>query len=144
MSKASDYIYKGVVELVLVDGDVTLKEDVTLSLNNAEDIYECPDDFLDGGYLEDKMSDALYEIRYSGEEINLSPKNYSRHYEVDCVASKFDDVWITWDYYYGGGKHADPDAIDWLSDAEILNLDKEEEVTTTVRTFSRKELNNES
>lgn len=138
MYKASDYIYKGVVESVLVEEGVGIKEGVVLSLDNAEDIYECPDEFLNGEYLEDKMSDALCEIRHTGEEINLSAKNYSRHYEVDCVAAKFDDVWIAWDYYYGGGKHADPDAIDWIPDAEILNLDKEEEVVTVVRTFSRK------
>ncbi|CAH9014380.1 conserved hypothetical protein [Vibrio phage 249E41-1] len=139
MYKASDYIYKAIAESVLVEEGVTLKEGVTLTLDNSEDIYDCPDEFLEGDYLEDKMSDALYEIRYTGEEISLSPKNYSRHYEVDCVVSKFDDVWIAWDYYYGGGKHADPDAIEWISDAEILNLDKEEEVVTVVRTFSRKE-----
>ena len=93
---------------------------------------------MTGEYLEDQMLESSYEVRCTGTGINLSPKNHSRYFEVDCVARKFGDVWVSWDYYYGGGKHADPDAMEWIEYAEVLNLDKEEEVVTVVRTFSRK------
>lgn len=75
--------------------------------------------------------DFCYEIEFEfreGIETNLSPKTSSRHYEIDVVASKIDGVWVAWDFYYGGGKHGEPEAFDWISNARIV--DCEERVVT--------------
>jgi hypothetical protein len=42
--------------------------------------------------------------------------------------------WIGWTFWYGGGKHGEPGAIDWMSDAYHLNCTEEEKVVV-VRTF---------
>lgn len=87
---------------------------------------------------DDAMQDGRNEVRCSGEEINLSPKNWSRHYEIDAVAMNINGVWVAWDYYYGGGKHSEPEAVEWIDDARIVNC-KEEQVTVTKHTFSEVE-----
>jgi len=45
--------------------------------------------------------------------------------------------YIGWTYWYGGGKHGNPEEIEWVSDAYFLNLEKEEEITIIKRTFSK-------
>lgn len=75
--------------------------------------------------------DSCYEIEFEfreGIETNLSPKTSSRHYEIDVVAAKIGGVWVAWDFYYGGGKHGEPEAFDWISNARIV--DCEERVVT--------------
>ncbi|KVN92574.1 hypothetical protein [Burkholderia ubonensis] len=65
----------------------------------------------------DEPWDARNEVRCSGEETGL-PTPCSRHYEVDAVARQYlDGSWIGWNYFYGGGKHGEPEAIDWIEDA---------------------------
>lgn len=137
--KPSDYIYKEIIQDCINEAHATLKYGVELTLETAESIFMSPDEYLNGEDLEDIFSNFESELRHFGEEIDLPPKTWSRHYEVDCVAYQFDDVWITWDYYYGGGKHGEPEQFDWIGKAEFLNLDEEKEVVTIVRTFSRKE-----
>ena len=78
-----------------------------------------------------------YETRYGTEEPNLEPKTYSRHYEVEVRAIKVDGVWVAWDYYYGGGKHGEPEAFDWISNARIVRC--EEKIVTKVE-YNFKEL----
>lgn len=70
-----------------------------------------------------------YETRY-GMETNLHPKTSSRHYEIDVHAMQVDGVWVAWDYYYGGGKHGEPEAFDWISNARIVEC--EEKVVTKI------------
>ncbi|MFW1850075.1 hypothetical protein ACG9XR_05820 [Acinetobacter guillouiae] len=102
-----------------------------LTSENIEEIF----DELE---YDDAMMDGRSEVRCSGQEINLDPKNWSRHYEVDAVAMKINGIWVAWDYFYGGGKHSEPDAIGWIEDARIVNC-KEEQVTVTKYTFSEVE-----
>ena len=78
-------------------------------------------------------SDIFYCIEYEnreGMETNLHPKTSSRHYEIDVHAMQVDDVWVAWDYYYGGGKHGEPEAFDWISNARIVEC--EEKVVTKI------------
>lgn len=79
--------------------------------------------------------DAMGEVRGGDVETGLKAP-YSRHYESKSVAAQYiDGSWVGWTYWYGGGKHGEPDAIDWIDDAYDLNCTEEEKVVT-VRTFS--------
>lgn len=67
-----------------------------------------------------------YEIESEfrdGVVANLQPKTYSRHYDVCVKAAEIDGVWVAWDYYSGGGKHGEPEAFDWISNARIVDCE---------------------
>ncbi len=101
-----------------------IEEPITAA--NVDDIYDS----------EEEKWDAINEIRYRGIETNI-PCEYSRHYESKSVAAKAPDgSWVGWTYWYGGGKHGEPEAIDWMKGAYQLECVEEEKVVT-VRTFSR-------
>lgn len=77
------------------------------------------------------------EFREGDEETNI-PADWSRHYECKSVAAKLSDgSWVGWNYWYGGGKHGNPEEIEWMEDAYDLDC-KEEEKTLIVRTFTKK------
>lgn len=98
----------------------------------AENVDELYDALVD----EDGHLDPKEEIRCSGEETGL-PCQLSRHYESDAVAAKMPDgSWVGWTYWYGGGKHGEPEAIDWMDTAYFVDC-KEEEKLMTVRTFAK-------
>lgn len=85
---------------------------------------------------EDAHWDFESEFRGSGEETKLKCE-YSRHFEAKAVARKLSDgQWVGWTYWYGGGKHADPGGIDWMSNAYFLDVTEEEKLVT-VRTFKK-------
>lgn len=96
------------------------------------------DELFDSWELEDDISEAKYEIREGQVETNI-PSEYSRHYESQSVAAKAPNgQWVGWTYWYGGGKHGEPEAIDWMEYAYFLDC-KEEEKLVVVQTFSKKE-----
>lgn len=94
---------------------------------NGEEI-----DHLYESYNEyDELSDPISEIRCGGiYASNIKAATFSRNYEIDVNAMKIDDVWVAWDYYYGGGKHGEPEGYDWISDARIVNCEEQEVVKT--------------
>ena len=64
-----------------------------------------------------ETGDALEELRGSGVATGLIAP-YSRHYESKAVAAEMlDGSWVGWTYWYGGGKHGEPGAIEWMEDA---------------------------
>lgn len=81
--------------------------------------------------------DSKNEVRCSGTGTNISPP-FSRNYEADSVARCIDGVWIGWTYWYGGGKHGEPEAMEWMGDAYFLDLFSEETVTTVKRLFTKR------
>lgn len=84
------------------------------------------------------MDDYKYEMREGAIETGL-PCEHSRHYESKSVAAQASDgSWGGWTYWYGGGKHGEPESIDWMNEAYDLDC-KEEEKLVVVRTFSKKE-----
>jgi len=84
------------------------------------------------------LQDSIEEFRTGGEASGL-PCEYSRHYESSAVARQvFDGSWVGWTYWYGGGKHGEPEAVDWMEHA--YQLDVEEERLVVVRTFSLTEV----
>jgi len=97
----------------------------------AENVDEIYDD------LEDPW-DARNEVRQGMYETEISPPS-SRHYETRSVADQLPDgSWVGWTYYYGGGKHGEPEAVDWMEDAYELSV-TEVPTVVTVRTWTKLE-----
>ncbi len=83
------------------------------------------------------LQDARYEVRCCGEPTGIPERYSSRHYESDEVAAQCPDgQWVGWTYWHGGGKHGEPEGIDWIGDAYDVDVVEEEKVVT-VRTFNR-------
>jgi hypothetical protein len=87
----------------------------------------------DDGYFQDGRNEARNGIE--APEIDTPSSN---HYEVDAHVGKLPDgSYVGWWFYYGGGKHGQPEyAIDWVSDAFDVHH-KAEEITTTKHTFTK-------
>jgi len=104
---------------------------------SGEPLQGVTDDNIDQLYADcDEKWDAINEIRGGQVETGLESP-YSRHYESKSVAAKAPDgSWVGWTYWYGGGKHGEPEAIDWIEYAYDLTC-AEEEKTVTVRTFAK-------
>ena len=97
------------------------------------------DDLWDDYENQDSIYDATNEIRQSWDEETDIPCEWSRHYESKSVAAKMPDgSWVGWTYWYGGGKHGEPEAIDWMESAYNIDCVEEERVVT-VRTFTKRE-----
>ena len=87
--------------------------------------------------FEDELQDDIYLFREGDVETDI-PCDWSRHYESKSVASKMvDGSWVGWTYWYGGGKHGEPESIPWMNEAYDLDL-KEEEKLVVIQTFTRK------
>lgn len=91
----------------------------------------------DSDNFDDSVYDASCEMREGDVDTNI-PCGYSRHYESKSVAAKMlDGSWVGWTYWYGGGKHGQPESIPWMEDAYDLDC-VEEEKLVVVRTFKKK------
>ena len=92
-----------------------------VNLSTEEEVDELWDEF-------DYLCDAKSEIREGDVETDV-PCDYSRHYESKSVAMKcVDGTWVGWTYWYGGGKHGEPEAIDWMEYAYNLDVKEEEKL----------------
>lgn len=81
-----------------------------------------------------QIQESIDKFRHGGIETKLAGP-YSRHYESKEVAAKvFDGSWAGWTYWYGGGKHGEPSAIEWMDSAYALNVTERQEMVT-VRDF---------
>lgn len=94
------------------------------------------DQLFDAGNEEWELQDSINEFREGQVETKL-PCESSRHYESKSVAARMPDgSWVGWTYWYGGGKHGEPEAIDWMDEAYALDVVEEEKVVT-VRAFAK-------
>lgn len=85
---------------------------------------------------QDAHWDARSEVREGQCETGIECE-WSRHYESKSVAAQAPNgQWVGWTYWYGGGKHGEPEAIDWMEDAYFLDCVEEQKVVT-VRTFAK-------
>lgn len=72
--------------------------------------------------------DFISEFRGGQVETKL-PSDYSRHYEAKEVAAKLSDgTWVGWTYWYGGGKHGNPEEVEWMEDAYNLEVTETEKL----------------
>ena len=119
---------------------VVLTADQVIRLYLAEQVMKDDPEAEDLDFIEDSdyWYDAMHDLRGGFDEETGLPCECCRHYESKSVAKKIGDHWIGWTYWYGGGKHGEPWAVDWISKAYFLDVE-EEEVTITKRTFTRKE-----
>jgi Fe-S cluster assembly scaffold protein SufB len=106
------------------------KEVPDITSENIDEFYEEMEE-------QDEHWDAMSEIRELGIETKIPCEN-SRHYESKSVAAQaLDGTWVGWTYWYGGGKHGQPEDIEWMDEAYDLDV-KEKQRVTTHRTFTKK------
>jgi hypothetical protein len=103
------------------------------SAETLDELYETEDSDDDGTF-----QDARNERRYGIEAEGIETP-FSRNYEIDTHAAELPDgSWIGWWHLHGGGKHSEPEAYDWVSEAFDLNHSAEV-VTVTKHTFKKVE-----
>jgi hypothetical protein len=122
-----------------------IKREILLQLANERDLC----DIIAEGITEENI-DTLYdelisrdshwdfESEFRGGQYETDiPAPSSRHYESKSVAAKCcDGSWVGWTYWYGGGKHGEPKAIDWMCDAYDLEVTEQEKMVL-VREFKK-------
>ena len=118
-----------------------IKRQIVMEATGAE-TYEhlMTGDEVDAAYadLRDKGKhyDVLYEVREGEYQTDIEAP-YSRHYESRSVAAKCcDGSYVGWTYWYGGGKHSEPEAVDWMDEAYNLTV-AEEQKMVTVQTWQK-------
>lgn len=98
---------------------------------NIEELYDALDDDP-----ECECQDIEADLRCGQVETDLYCP-FSRHYESKSVGMKMPDgSWVGWTYWYGGGKHGQPESIEWMSEAYDLECHEEEKMVV-VQTFKR-------
>lgn len=103
-----------------------------LTAEEVDAAYE----FIRESDFEDELADQKEEFRQSGEESGIKSREYSRHYDNDEVATVLDDgTAVGWTFWYGGGKHGEPQAIDWMDSAYEVEVKQE---TRVVNVYSIK------
>lgn len=107
--------------LLRFDPDIIVTEDIVEELF---DLYQ------------DDLQDDLYALRFGDVETEV-PCEHSRYYESKSVAVQTPDgSWVGWTYWYGGGKHGEPEAIDWMNKAYNLSCTEEQKLVT-IQTFTK-------
>lgn len=107
-------------------------EDYRPKMNSAEEIETS---FEDAEEVDDYW-DALEDVRSDGQDTGFKTE-YSRNYESKSIAAEVEPgIWVGWTYWYGGGKHGQPEEIEWMEHAYFVNVTTE---TRTVNVFARVE-----
>ena len=115
------------MDVIAANDDLTCDGEITAE--NVDDVW----DAISSEYCD--MEAWVYDFRDSGDDTGL-PSQVSRHYEAREVGRKLcDGTWVGWTYWYGGGKHGEPEAIEWMSEAYDLDVTQE---TRVVNVFKRK------
>jgi len=80
--------------------------------------------------------DGRNEIRSGQVETDLECDG-GRVFEAKSVAMKtHDGKWVGWTYYYGGGKHADAEGKEWMSESYFLDCNEKEKLVI-IREFTK-------
>lgn len=113
-----------ILELAAIWDDETIS--TTLTEDEVEELWDEAD-----------CLEEISEIRCSGIETGL-PGQYSRHYECEEVAVQCPNGdWVGFTYWHGGGKHGNPEEIDWIEHAYDVEVTEEEKLVT-IQTFISK------
>ena len=60
---------------------------------------------------------------YDERDTDIPVTEFSRHYEATSVAKQLlNGKWVGYTYWYGGGKHGEPQAMPWIEDAYFFGL----------------------
>ena len=103
------------LKLAVIDLAIDWKQLIAtddISSNTIDDLY---DEYKD----ECSLDDCDNETRVSGVETGLSCES-SRHYDSEAVAINVRGVWVGFTEWSGGGKHGEPEAIDWIEHAYFV------------------------
>lgn len=120
------------IKFIIVQNVAIGKGETVSTEMTAEQVEEAYDELVEN----DEHWDAEYEARGGEVETGLDSP-LSRHYETKAVASRAPNgQWVGWTYWYGGGKHGNPEEIEWQDDAYLLDCVEAEKVVT-VRTFAK-------
>jgi len=104
--------------------------DAPVTAENVDGLF----DESDEGW---ELQDARNEMRSGQVETDIDCE-WSRNYESKAVAAQMPDgSWVGWTYWFGGGKHGEPEAIGWMDAAYDLEVTEEEKMVL-VRTFKQK------
>jgi hypothetical protein len=105
----------------------------SLTAENIDEVYGI---LAEEESFQDHLQEEVNEFRCGGEETDIAAE-WSRHYESESRAVKLaDGTWVGWTYWFGGGKHGEPEAVEWMPDAYLLKVTEEEKLVT-VRTFEK-------
>ena len=99
--------------------------------------YPCDDvdDLFAAAEGSGEICDALGDVRASGEDTDIETKGWNRNYECKSIAAQLPDgSWVGWTYWYGGGKHGEPQNVPWMEDAYDVTMREEKRV---VRVFAK-------
>lgn len=79
--------------------------------------------------INDLHWDAVSEFRCSYDTTTNIKCDFSRHYESKSVAKQLSNgQWVGWTYWYGGGKHGQPEEMEWMEWAYFLECKEREEL----------------
>jgi len=124
--KAETKLKYAILDLAAIWNDEILSK--TLTEEEVEELW-------DETYY---ITDAINEIRGCGTPTGLDAP-HSRHYESQAVGIECPTgEWVGYTYWYGGGKHGNPEEIDWIEHAYDITC-VEEQKMMTVQTFSKKD-----
>ena len=120
---------KHAILLLAVEMENIQLQDDQVTSENVDDLYSESNENWE-------LQDARNEMRSGQVETGVACE-WSRHYESKAVAAQMPDgSWVGWTYWFGGGKHSEPEAIDWMDEAYNLICTEEVKVMT-VRTFTK-------
>lgn len=123
-----------IINLVLLEGDEGIDLSTAAGIDSAYDDAQG----YKGIFSAAEIIDEVEDFRCNGQTTDL-PCEGSRHYESEQVALQLDDgTYISWTYWSGGGKHGEPESMDWMGKAYEVNC-TEKEVPMTIYTFTVKE-----
>ncbi len=98
----------------------------------CKDIYSSIVDSL----LSDYLSQIKSELREGKVETELIPEA-GGNFESEAVAIPITgtpDLYVGWTYFFGGGKHSNPESVEWMENCYLV---KAKDEVRTVRIFER-------
>lgn len=116
--KAESEIYKDILlEIFKVYPESFSEEEKMMLESDDEYTYSLANDNI-------YFSEYMQEYRESFDEETDIDHDWSRHYEAKSVAKQLNNgKWVGYTYWFGGGKHGEPEAIDWIPDSYFLNCE---------------------
>ena len=113
-----------ILKLAIINNHIDL-DFSTINESNIDELYDL---------YHSEIEEIEYDFREGSEATNIEPL-YSRHYESRSVASEMSDgSWVGWTYWYGGGKHANPEDINWINEAYNVEYVEKQ---VTIKVFNK-------
>lgn len=128
MLTAEQMIKREILNLAIAGGDLP-HDGTELADDQIDDLYEM--------LVEDDAHwDYESDFRVGDFETDI-PCGHDRNYETKSVAKKLSNgQWVGWTYYYGGGKYGNPEEIEWMEHAYLLDCIETQQMVI-VRNFSK-------